>query len=130
VGTFLRRSASKLQMRGVAVVVVVIAVTIPIVFSHGGSGDCGGAQLHGECSGPYTPAEKAAVQVEQMSIPPRDSAPLSNVVCHLSNRRARCSGTTANGDTVVAAFQIGKRGKLRPICGSASNRSENIFCTE
>jgi hypothetical protein len=48
----------------------------------------------------------------------------------LSNHRARCSGTTANGDTVVAAFQIGKRGKLRPLCGSASNRSQNIFCTE
>jgi hypothetical protein len=119
-----------MAMRGFAAVVVAIAAMIPVVFPHGaGSGDCA-APLHGECSGPYTPGEKAAVQVEQMSIPPRDSAPLSNVVCNLSSHRARCSGTTANGDTVVAAFQIGKRGKLRPLCGSASNRSQNIFCTE
>jgi hypothetical protein len=119
-----------MAMRGFAVVAVAIAATVPVVFSHGGSGDCGGHQLHGECSSPYTPAERAAVQVEQMRIPPRNSAPLTNVVCHLSNHRARCAGTTANGDGVMAAFQISKGGKLRPICGSTSNRSQNIFCTE
>jgi hypothetical protein len=117
-------------MKVLAVVVVAIAVIIPAVFSHGGFSDCGGHQLHGQCSGPYTPAEKAAIQVEEMWIPPRDSVPLTNVVCHLSNHRARCAGTTANGDSVVAAFHIGKGGKLRPICGSAANRSQNIFCTE
>jgi hypothetical protein len=112
------------------VVVVAIAVTIPIVFSHGGSGDCGGHQLHGECSGPYTAAERAAIQVEEMAVPPFNSYRLTEVTCRLSGERATCDGTRNDGRRVRVRFTVGRHGHLSPLCVSPPQgiQQPNIFC--
>lgn len=130
VGTFPRRSASKKPMRRAFLAAAIVA-TVPLAgCTKSGSGDCGGHQLDGKCSGPYTPAERAAILVEEMRLPPFNAPPLTDVRCRLTGKLATCDGTRNDGKRVRVRFTVGKHGHLTALCVSPHhpNPPLNIFC--
>jgi hypothetical protein len=82
-------------------------------------------------------AVTVARRVEGMRIPPRNSAPLTQVVCQISGRVAVCTGRESNGRKVTAEFRIHDTGTmsgtLTPVCASPVGNAgavRNIFCAE
>jgi hypothetical protein len=132
VGTLTRRSESEKPMRRFSPlgVVVLSLIASSTGCTKSGSGDCGGHQLDGECSGPYTPAERAAILVEEMRLPPFNARPLTEVRCRLAGKSATCDGTRTDGKRVRVRFTVGRHGHLTALCVSPRhpNAPPNIFC--
>jgi hypothetical protein len=98
--------------------------------------ECSGGEVHGGQCVPYTAADKVALILGGMPVPPRNSRPLANIKCSVRGSVADCQGFDATGRLIRAKFRIvspdGRPESLAPICPSAKHpdRATSVFCTQ
>jgi hypothetical protein len=94
--------------------------------------DCSGGVVDGDHCVPYTAAQKAAIQVAQMRIPPLDGDPLVNVTCHVGGGLAICKGQMPDKRWIRGQrFTVDSRGALEPACQEpALGDVLNVFCAQ
>jgi hypothetical protein len=99
-------------------------------------GECSGGEVHGNQCVPYTAADKAALILSGIAVPPRNGRPLANIKCTVRGSVADCQGFDATGRLIRAQFRIvtpdHRSETLMPICPSAKHpdRPTSVFCTQ